>query len=217
MNKVIVVGLLKDVAIMLLQLHNGALEGCRAIPKGYIVMDETDWYRLHMAPVVDKLPPSKTYLPFPGLLWGTPVVDLFGVDNEEAAKSLVAQKASATEKLWSVWKTPHHVHQVPPKRTKKGDTTRKRSRKGTKECAESDSEVTDTEKDDRSYIESEGEVTDKPDEDADVSESEVCETDDEYVYDSPFDSDDNEEHCEEDPPENAVDMEVDDTVDSDDE
>ena len=208
-------------AVMLLQLHNGTLEGCRAIPKGYILMDETDWYRLYMAPVVDKLPPTKTFLPFPGLLWGTPVVDLFGVDNEEAAKSLVTEKASATEKLWRVWKTPHHVSQVPPKRTKKGDMTRKRSRKGTKEVTdgdkadtESESDVTDTEKDDRSYIESEG---DKPDDDADVSESDVCETDDEYVYDSPFDSDDNEEHCEEDPPENAVDLDVDDTVDSDDE
>lgn len=208
-------------AVMLLQLHNGTLEGCRTIPKGYILMDETDWYRLYMAPVVDKLPPSKTYLPFPGLLWGTPVVDLFGVDNEEAAKSIVTEKASAIDKLWRVWKTPHHVSQVPPKRTKKGDTTRKRSRKGTKELAdgdkadtESESEVTDTEKDDRSYIESEG---DKPEDDADVSESDVCETDDEYVYDSPFDSDDNEEHCEEDPPDNAVDLDVDDTVDSDDE
>lgn len=203
---------------MLLQLHNGSLEGCRAIPKGYILMDETEWYRLYMAPVVDKIPATKTYLPFPGLLWGTPVVDVLGVTSEEAAKSLVAQKGSVVEKLWSVWKTPTHVASVPPKRTKKGETTRKRSRKAIKDAATesgSESETTDGEKDsDKLYVESEGEMTDKPDDD--VSESDVCETDDEYVYDSPFDSDDNEEHCEEDPPQHAVDLDVEDTVDSDD-
>jgi hypothetical protein len=204
---------------MLLQIHNGVLGACREVPKGYVQMEETDWYRLYLSPVVDKIPATKTYLPFPGLLWGTPVVDVLGATTEESAKALIDEKAGPQNRRWAVWKTPHHTHQ-PPGRTRKGDPpTRKRVRKtantGESSCSESEPESDSTVK---NGCESESEGADRacPEDDMDVSESDVCETDEDDVSDNAFDSDDNEEPFEEDPPEPALHLDVEDADDSDD-
>ena len=202
---------------MLLQIHNGSLGACKEVPKGYVLMEETDWYRLFLSPVVDKIPATKTYLPFPGLLWGTPVVDVVGTTTEEAAKALIYEKATAQQKRWAVWKTPHHTNQLPG-RTKKSDgPTRKRVKKvsNAEESSESEAESDSNVKE---GCESESEGADKClEDDLDVSESDVCETDEEYVSDNAFDSDDNEEQYEEDPPEPPLHMDEVEVGDSDDE
>jgi hypothetical protein len=202
---------------MLLQLHNGSFGACKEVPKGYALMEETDWYRLYLSPVVDKVPATKTHLAFPGLLWGTPVVDLLGTTTQEAAKALIDEKVAAQQKRWAVWKTPHHTPQ-PSGRAKKGDApTRKRVKKvnNTGESSESEAENDSNVKD---VCETESEGADKmcAEDDLDVSESDVCETDEEYVSDNAFDSDDNDDQYEEDPPEPPLHMDEEEAGDSDD-
>lgn len=185
---------------MLLQLHNGGLTVCRALPKDYVLMEESDWYLLYLPPLAHKIPECKTYLPFPGLLWGTPIVDVLDATTKESAQYLIQEKANDLAKLWVVWKTPSRI--------KKGDTTtRKRVRKASGKT--SDSEI-------ESESEGNEEVTDKSEQEdeVDVSESDACVTDDDELSDPAFHSDDNEEHYEEDPPETPqIDIEIDDATD----
>lgn len=87
----------------------------------YTLMDMADWYRLYMCPDLASVTPQGCWscLPFPGLMWGTPILEL-DVDSEAGGRQVLDHQRTRVG-LPAVWSVPHKdkAEAAKPKRCKR--------------------------------------------------------------------------------------------------